>query len=237
MEYIVLRSHCVAAVCVKILKIAVAKGIVNREEADGLSDEQAVQLIFSPGFSTVEAVSDISGRGVGMDVVQENIRRLNGLVEIKTMVGKGTTFKLQLPLTLSIRTVFLFRLVDRIYALPLSSMLETMIVETSQIQRKQSLEMVFFRGQAIPLKRLHPIFFEDQAEIDEAGTASKTVPVMVVGIVEKRVALAVSELIGEQEIVLKPLGNYLGKVHGIEGAAVLADGSVTLVLDVDALIA
>ena len=223
--------------CAKIREIAVAKGIVNREEADELSDEQAVRLIFTPGFSTVEVVSDVSGRGVGMDVVQENIRRLKGLVEIQTKVGKGTTFKLQLPLTLSIRTVFLFKLRGRIYALPLSSILETMIVETSQIQQKQSLEMVFVRGQAIPLKRLHPIFFEDQAEIDDTRAAPKTIPVMVVGIVEKRVALAVSELIEKQEIVLKPLGNYLGKVHGIEGAAVLADGSVTLVLDVDALVA
>jgi len=210
--------------------IAFKRGFMTKEEARSMTDDQAIRLIFAPGFSTAETVTDVSGRGVGMDVVKENVQRLRGILDVQTVVGKGTKFQIQLPLTLAILDVLMVRVAGFCYALPLNTVTETMLISSSDINTMEKQEVIFVRGRAHPLKRLGSIL--------QCGSlvdfTNGTVPVVIVGLAEKRVALAVDELLGKQEVVMKPLGDYLGRVEGIEGASVLGDGTVTLIVDVEA---
>jgi len=214
----------------KIREVAVGKGLLTQEEARLMSDDLAIRFMFTPGFSTSVKVSEVSGRGVGMDVVRENVQRLRGVLDVETAVGKGTVIRIQLPLTLAILDVLLVKVASLTYALQLNMVSETMLIDASEISAIEKNEVIFVRGKALPLKKLGSLLKCASPSADIKGP----VPVVIVRLAEKRVALAVDELLGKQEVVMKSIGDYLGRVEGIEGASVLADGSVTLIVDIEA---
>ena len=214
----------------KIREVAVGKGLLTQEEARLMSDDLAIRFMFTPGFSTSVKVSEVSGRGVGMDVVRENVQRLRGVLDVETAVGKGTVIRIQLPLTLAILDVLLVKVASLTYALQLNMVSETMLIDASEISAIEKNEVIFVRGKALPLKKLGALLKSALPSADIKGP----VPVVIVRLAEKRVALAVDELLGKQEVVMKSIGDYLGRVEGIEGASVLADGSVTLIVDIEA---
>lgn len=215
----------------KMRDSAVQKGIISREEANALTDREAVQLIFLSGFSTAQAVSDVSGRGVGMDIVRENIEKLNGIIDIETELGHGTEFKIKLPLTLAIITGLLVRLSGRTFVIPMSNIAEIVRLERRDIQTVRGEAVIVLRNRVIPILSLHQIL-----NIPEAVSSKHYMSLVIIGAAEKRVAVAVDELLGNQEIVLKSLGGYLGKVNLISGATILGDGNVALILEASALV-
>ncbi|KIL40807.1 chemotaxis protein CheA [Gordoniibacillus kamchatkensis] len=210
---------------------ALNKGIISAEEAERLSDREAIELIFRPGFSTAAAVSDISGRGVGMDIVRSHIEKLNGLIDIDTKLGQGTSFKIRLPLTLAIIIGLLVKLHDQTYIIPMSNIAEIVRVTYDDIQSIRGQSVILLRNQVIPVAWIHEHF-----HIPKADKGRRHIPLVIVGSAEKRLALAVDELIGNQEIVIKSLGSYIGKVDCIAGATILGDGKVALILEVSGII-
>ncbi len=213
----------------KIRSIAVSKGLVGAREE--LSESDISNLIFLPGFSTAEKVTDISGRGVGMDVVKKALNNLGGMVDITTRKGKGTTFTIRLPLTLAIIQALLVEVGEEIYAVPLSSVLETLLVDRTDIKTVGGLPMVQLRGNTLPL-----ISLQEKFDLPAPETASEEVFVVVVGFGDKALGLIVDELRGQQEVVIKSLGDFLNNLPGIAGATILGDGKVTLILDIGSLI-
>lgn len=216
----------------KVLKSAIKKGIVTPEQAEAMSDNEAHQLLFAAGFSTAEVISDISGRGVGLDVVKAKITSLGGNVTIYSTPGKGTNFSVQLPLTLSIIAAMLIRLGSEKYAIPLSSIVETGIVKRSQIRSVHGSKMVEFRGSHIPVVSLGAIF--DVQGYDESEEEETEIVVIRKG--DKLAALTVQDFIGQNEIVIKNLGKYLPEIQGISGGTILGDGQVALIIDPNAFI-
>ncbi|MEK5280599.1 MULTISPECIES: chemotaxis protein CheA [Paenibacillus] len=216
----------------KVLKSAVKKGVITQEQAASMSDDEAFQLLFAPGFSTAEVISDVSGRGVGLDVVKSKISSLGGNVTIYSSPGKGTNFSVQLPLTLSIIAAMLIRLGSEKYAIPLTSIVETGIVKQSQIRTIHGNKMVEFRDSHIPLVSLSRLF--SVPDYDESTEEETEIVVVRKG--ERLVALAVQDFIGQNEIVIKNLGKYLPEVQGISGATILGDGQVALIIDPNAFI-
>ena len=216
----------------KVLKSALKKGVVTSEQAASMSDSEVYQLLFAPGFSTAEVISDISGRGVGLDVVKAKISSLGGHVTIYSTLGKGTNFSVQLPLTLSIIAAMLIRLGSEKFAIPLSSIVETGIVKQSQIRTIHGNKMLEFRNTHIPLVSLSRIF--SIPDFDE--TTEEETEIVVVRKGERLVALAVQDFIGQNEIVIKNLSKYLPEVPGISGATILGDGQVALIIDPNAFI-
>jgi len=216
----------------RVLKKAIDRGIVNPANADSLSDKQIFELLFASGFSTAEVISDISGRGVGLDVVKSKIESLGGSVSVDSVKGEGTTFLIQLPLTLSIISAMLVQVQNEKYAVPLSSIIETAVFRKDQIMMAHRQKVIDFRGKVVPLVSLQEIF-----HVPDAGTAaSDEVAVVIVRKGEKMAGLVVDSFIGQQEIVLKSLGKYLVNVFAISGATILGDGQVALILDCNALI-
>jgi len=216
----------------KVLKKALEKGIVSQSFAETMSDKQIYELLFASGFSTAEVVSDISGRGVGLDVVKTKIESLGGSVGVDSVPGKGTTFLIQLPLTLSIISAMLVQVKNEKYAVPLSSIIETAVFKKDQIMMAHQQKVIDFRGRVVPLVSLEEIFqvpSDRQEESDE-------VAVVIVRKGEKMAGLIVDSFIGQQEIVLKSLGKYLVNVFAISGATILGDGQVALIIDCNALI-
>lgn len=211
----------------KIKDSAVRKGIISEDEAKKMSEQEATHLIFRPGFSTASSVSDVSGRGVGMDIVRNQIEKLSGVIDIETKLGKGTRFKIKLPLTLAIITGLLIKLSGRTFVLPMSSVVEIVRMPPEMIQSIKGDSMVVIREQVLPVVWLH-----DHFNIPRAKQEKKQLPIVVVGTAEKRIALIVDELNGNQEIVVKSLGTYVGKVEGVSGATILGDGRVALILGV-----
>ncbi len=214
----------------KIREVAVRDGLLTIEEARAISDEQAMKFLFAPGFSTSDHVSEVSGRGVGMDVVRENVQRLRGTLDVDTVLGKGTVFRIQLPLTLAILDVLLVKVDGFTYALQLNIVSETMLIDASEICSVEKNEVIFVRGKAYSLRRLASILKRPASSC----WTSRLIPVVIVRIAQKQIALAVDELLGKQEVVMKTIGDYLGHVRGILGASVLADGTVTLIVDIEA---
>ncbi|MHB8073711.1 chemotaxis protein CheW [Desulfosporosinus fructosivorans] len=213
----------------KIRNIAVSKGLVGEKEE--LSERDIANLIFLPGFSTADKVTDISGRGVGMDVVKKALNNLGGIVDITTRKGQGTTFTIRLPLTLAIIQALLVEVGEEIYAVPLSSVLETLLVDRVDIKTVGGLPMVQLRGNTLPL-----ISLQEKFGLPTPETASSEVFVVVVGLGDKALGLIVDELRGQQEVVIKSLGEFLNNLPGIAGATILGDGKVTLILDIGSLI-
>lgn len=216
----------------KVLKSAVKKGVITQEQAANMTDEEAYQLLFAPGFSTAEVISDVSGRGVGLDVVKAKISSLGGNVTIYSSPGKGTNFSVQLPLTLSIIAAMLIRLGSEKYAIPLSSIVETGIVKNTQIRTIHGNKMLEFRNSHIPLVSLSRLF--SVPDYDESTEEETEIVVVRKG--ERLVALAVQDFIGQNEIVIKNLGKYLPEIQGISGATILGDGQVALIIDPNAFI-
>jgi two-component system chemotaxis sensor kinase CheA len=213
---------------------AVERGVVTQEQVDRMSDQEATQLIFAPGLSTAEKLSDVSGRGVGMDVVKANVEKINGTVEVETRKGQGTTFTIRLPLTLAIVQALLVRVAGGIYALPIHSVTETLRIEPDQIHQVNHREAIKLREQVLPLVNLRHVLGLDDGE---ARSDADSRLVVAVHTNNRQVGLIVDNLVGEQEIVIKPLGQLVGDVAGVSGAAILGDGSVALIVDVAALIA
>ncbi|MDF9841363.1 MULTISPECIES: chemotaxis protein CheA [unclassified Paenibacillus] len=216
----------------KILQSAIKKGIITQEQAAGYSDDEAIQLLFAPGFSTAEVISDVSGRGVGLDVVKSKITSLGGNVVVYSTPGKGTNFSVQLPLTLSIIAAMLVKIGSEKYAIPLSSIVETGIVKKTQIRTIHGTRMIEFRNSHIPLLSLSK--FYAIPDFDESTEEETEIVVIRKG--ERLAALAVQDFIGQNEIVIKNLGKYLPEVQGISGATILGDGQVALIIDPNAFI-
>ena len=215
----------------KIKASAVQKGLISQEEADALSEREAIQLIFLSGFSTAQAVSDVSGRGVGMDIVKSNIEKMHGIIDIETDIRAGTEFKIKLPLTLAIITGLLVRLSGRTFVIPMSNIAEIVRVERDGIQSVRGESVIVIRNMVIPVLRLH-----HHLNIPESASDRHHLSLVIVGSAEKRVAVMVDELVGNQEVVLKSLGDFLGKVELISGATILGDGNVALILEASALV-
>ena len=217
----------------KVLQKAIERGIVDPAAAEGLPDAQVFDLLFHSGFSTADKISDVSGRGVGLDVVKTKIESLGGRVLVQSWLGKGTKFSIQLPLTLSIIQAMLVQIADEKYAIPLSSIIETAIIRKADIKRVQKQEVIDFRGKVVPLLYLEKLFSIPRAnpvDLEEEN-------VVIVRKGEKMTALVVDSFIGQQEVVLKSLGKYLtGGVFAISGATILGDGQVALIMDCNALI-
>ncbi|WP_088833248.1 chemotaxis protein CheA [Paenibacillus tyrfis] len=216
----------------KVLKKALENNVLTKEQAARITDDEVNQLIFASGFSTADKISDISGRGVGLDVVKTKIQSLGGQVQLDSAWGKGSKFSVQLPLTLSIISAMLIRLNNEKYAIPLSSIVETMAVRQEQIRSVHGNRMVEYRTGVIPLVSLADLFdVPGGTNISENETQ-----VVIIRKGDKMAALVVDEFIGQQEIVLKTLGKYLTKLFAVSGATILGDGQVALIIDTNALI-
>ncbi|MEA1944860.1 MAG: chemotaxis protein CheA [Euryarchaeota archaeon] len=209
---------------------SVEKGIMKREEADALSDDSALSLIFAPGFSTAEAITDVSGRGVGMDVVKTSIEALGGSVNLRSEIGVGTTVTLQLPLTMAIIQALLVEVADSVYAVPISSVLETVAVPVNSIRTMGQQNLTTLRGNVLPLVWVHDIFGIHAENGHEEVTA------VVVDHGGQHVGLVVDSLIGQQEIAIKSLDGMLAGIKGFAGATILGDGRVIMILDVASLV-
>lgn len=216
-----------------IKRKAVEKKLITSREAEGLSRREALNLIFTPGFSTAEVVTDVSGRGVGMDVVKTNIEKLNGMVDIETEVDKGTTISIKLPLTLVIVQVLLVKVAEEVFAIPLNSVVNTLSISPEQIYPIGKKEVIRVQGTILPLVRLNQILDSHSRAGEENGSRLHAV---VVGVAEQRIALLVNTLLGQQEVVIKSLGDYLGHIPGIGGATIMDDGGVILILDIASLV-
>ncbi|PCL93983.1 chemotaxis protein CheA [Paenibacillus lautus] len=216
----------------KILKNALAKGVVTETEAASMTDDEVNQLLFAPGFSTAEKISDVSGRGVGLDVVKSKIVALGGNVTIYSTPGKGTNFSVQLPLTLSIIAAMLIRMGSEKYAIPLSSIVETGIIKRGQIKHVHGSRMIQFRESMIPVISLSRLF--EVPDFDEEREEETEIVVIRKG--DRLAALTIDDFIGQSEIVIKNLGKYLPAIQGVSGATILGDGQVALIIDANAFI-
>ena len=214
-----------------IRRKAVEKGMVSQEEADNMDDAEAVRLVFLPGFSTAEVITDVSGRGVGMDVVRSKIEALGGHVDVETKIDEGSIFKIKLPLTLAIIQALLVKVQEEMYAIPLGSIDSTININPDSIKTVQNKEVIVLRGQIIPIIRLGNILNVPQASEKE----NEDIFVVVVHLGDRKAGIVVDNLIGQQEIVIKTLGKLLAGLKVISGATVLGDGRVALILDVSAL--
>ncbi|WP_159884360.1 chemotaxis protein CheA [Paenibacillus puerhi] len=216
----------------KVLDKAIQNNVVTKEQASRLSDNEVYSLLFASGFSTADKISDISGRGVGLDVVKTKIESLGGRVQVESTYGVGSKWTVQLPLTLSIISAMLVRLKNEKYAIPLSSIVETAAVKAEQVRSVHGNRMVNYRNSVIPLVSLAELF--DVPGQEDNGTEDTQIVVIRKG--EKLAALVVDEFIGQQEIVLKTLGKYLTNLFATSGATILGDGQVALIIDTNALI-
>ncbi|ARR00084.1 hybrid sensor histidine kinase/response regulator [Campylobacter porcelli] len=206
---------------------ALERGIITEREVDSMSDKEAYSLIFKPGFSMAKQVTNVSGRGVGMDVVKTNIEKLNGIIDIESEVGKGTIMKLKIPLTLAIIQSLLVGSQEEFYAIPLASVKETVRVPVDNIYTIEGKNVLRLRDEVLSLVRLSDLFGVKQ--IFESGDQTY---VVVINVADSKLGIIVDSLIGQEEIVIKSLGNYLQNIRGIAGGTIRGDGKVTLIVDV-----
>ena len=212
----------------QVRRKAVQRGLLA--EAVDLTRQEVFDLIFTPGFSTRDEVTDLSGRGVGMDVVKNNISALSGMIEVDSEVGLGTSISITLPITLAIIKALIVRVCGRTYAIPINAVMETFMLEPDAIRTIERREVVELRQSTLPLLRLGEIF-----DLPEPEGREKRSFVAVAGLAEKRIGIVVDELLGQQDVVIKSLGNALSFVRGIAGAADLGNQKTILVLDVGGL--
>ncbi len=210
----------------KIKAHAISKGLITRKEAEEMKDQNVFDLIFAPGFSTAKSVSQVSGRGVGMDVVKTNITRLNGAIQIDSKIGEGTRFTLKLPLTLAIIQSLLVHVGKETFAIPLHSVLEVVGLKDGDVQTIRGREVIRLREQVMPLVRIGKTLNVKDAHQDDSRSYA-----VIVGIAHHRLGLIVDDLIGQKEIVIKPLGSFLKKTPAIAGSTILGDGRVIMILD------
>jgi len=206
------------------------KGIITEREADSMSDKEAFNLIFKPGFSTAASVTSVSGRGVGMDVVKTNIEKLNGIIDVDSEIDKGTIIKLKIPLTLAIIQALLVGVQEEFYAVPLGSVLETVRIPLDEIYTVEGKNVLRLRDEVLSLVRLSDIF-----GVDRVFDNNEHAYVVVIGLAESKLGIIVDSLVGQEEIVIKSMGDYLKGIEGIAGATIRGDGRVTLIVDVAAL--
>ena len=210
----------------KVKESAVKKQIMTAQAAESLSKHEIINLIFHTGFSTSQTVSDVSGRGVGMDIVRSHIDKLNGIIDVETKPGEGTKFSIKLPLTLAILTGLLVKVNGETYAIPMSNVIEIVRKPENELESVNGQTVAVIREKVLPLIWLHDYFNVSR------GKKGKNVFIVFLGVAEKRLGLVVDELVGNQEIVIKPLGSYIGKAAGFSGATILGDGSVACILDI-----
>jgi len=214
----------------KIRKLALGKGLIDNNQAQSMNDDEARQLLFLPGFSTSKEVTETSGRGIGLDVVKNTVTSFNGLIEIDSQLDRGTTFTIKLPLTLAIINALMVEVSGEIFAIPLSGVQESIKIASSSIHTVADGEIIQLRDRLLPIVRLDQFFTLGR------GNSNAEEYVVVVGSGEKRGGLVVDRLIGQQEIVIKGIDDYLGELPGISGGTVLGDGSVAMILDIASLI-
>jgi two-component system chemotaxis sensor kinase CheA len=214
----------------RVREVVIARGLATPEAVRELSRREVTNLIFVPGFSTAKQVTELSGRGVGLDVVKNNIANLSGIIELQTEVGRGTRFEITLPVTLAFIRALVVAVSGRTYAVPLSSVLEILEVRARDVRTLSTREVVSLRGATLPLVRLGRFF-----DLDGARSADAFF-VVVVGLAQERIGIAVDDLVGQQDVVVKPLGAQLHGVRGIAGATDLGSRRTVLVLDVGAII-
>ena len=215
----------------KVKQKAIEKGHITAEQAEKMSDKDAIELLFRPSFSTAEQISELSGRGVGLDVVRTNVESLGGSIEAKTELGVGSTFTIRLPLTLAIIQALMAEVGMEKYAIPLGSIQTIEDIAISDVKFVQGKEVISIRGSVIPIIRLRDVL---DVEDDEEERTRLTVVIVNKG--EKQAGLVIDHLIGQQEIVIKSIGQYINNVKMIGGATILGDGEVALILDVNALV-
>ncbi len=210
----------------KMRQVAVKKGLMSMEEAKQLDDHEAIELIFAPGFSSAEKITDISGRGVGMDVVRTNIKNLKGSVSVTSEIDKGSRITLSLPLTLAIIDALMIDVAGELFAIPLDSVSETTKIEASRLTDVKGRKAVTLRGEVLGIMDLRAILALPSCEEER-----EELSIVVIHDNNRRLGLVVDRLLERQEIVIKPLGEYLGNIEGISGATILGDGGVILILD------
>ncbi|MBT2573337.1 chemotaxis protein CheA [Bacillus sp. ISL-51] len=215
----------------KILEKALERNVITDREAETLEDNEIYELIFAPGFSTADQISDISGRGVGLDVVKNKLESLGGSVSVKSAEGQGSLFSIQLPLTLSIISVLLIKLEEETFAIPISSIIETAVIDKKDILQTHDREVIDFRGQIVPI-----VYLKKEFNITDTKEDAEQFHMIVVKKGDKSTAFVVDSFIGQQEVVLKSLGDYLTNVFAISGATILGNGEVALIIDCNALI-
>lgn len=208
----------------------VEKGIISDREAETMTDKEAYALVFKAGFSTAKVVTNVSGRGVGMDVVKTNIEKLNGIIDVESELGTGTTLKLKIPLTLAIIQSLLVGVQEEFYAIPLASVIETVRISQDEIYTVENKSVLRLRNEVLPLVRLADIF-----GVDSVFDNSEQAYVVVIGLAENKIGVIVDFLIGQEEVVIKSLGSYLKGTEGIAGATIRGDGRVTLIVDIAAM--
>lgn len=211
---------------------AISKGFITQEKAKELSKQEAYNLIFHPGFSTAEVVTNVSGRGVGMDVVKTNVAKLRGTIAVESEVNRGTTIILRLPLTLAIISGMIVKACNQTLVIPLHSVIEVIRVNKNQIETVRGREVINLRDSILPIIGLEELL--DNAENGHKKD-SEWQYIVEVGIAEKRFGIKVDDLVGQQEVVIKSLGNYLGKIDGIAGSTIMGDGTVVIILDINEL--
>ena len=212
----------------KVKQKAISKGLIHPNKI--ISDQEAYQLIFLPGFSTADKISNVSGRGVGLDVVKTMIEKLNGTVSVSSEHGKGTKFSIRLPLTLAIIQGLLVRVGKEVYSIPIASVIESQRVKIEDISTIDNYEVLNVRNEVISILRLSRLFNIKETENKEYSF------VVIVGSEEKKIGVMVDALIGEEDVVIKPLRDQFTNSPGIAGASVLGDGSVSLIIDVRQLL-
>ncbi|MDD4602101.1 MAG: chemotaxis protein CheA, partial [Negativicutes bacterium] len=211
---------------------AVEKNLITQAEADKMDNNEAVRLVFLPGFSTADTVTDVSGRGVGMDAVKNKIESLGGMVDVETKINAGSRFKIRLPLTLAIIQALLIKVTEEIYAIPLGSIDSTISITQSDIKTIQNQEVILLRGQIIPIIRLSEVLGSQQG----SDKMQDELFIVIVHFGDNKAGIVVDNLIGQQEIVIKSLGKLLAGIKVIAGATILGNGQVALILDVSALL-
>lgn len=211
---------------------AVSKGLISAERAKELSRQEILNLIFLPGFSTAEVVTNISGRGVGMDVVKTNVTKLRGIINVESTAGAGTKIIIKLPLTLAIIPGMIVKVKEQSIVIPLNTVLEVLRVHRENIYSINQKPVIKMRDSVLPLVSVEEILFGNE-NIDENKIWQY---VVVVGIAEKRYGIKVDGLVGQKEVVIKSLGNYFGKIQGIAGSTIMGDGSVVMIVDINELL-
>ncbi len=215
----------------KIKQKAIAKGTITQEQGDAMTDKEIIDLLFRPSFSTAEKISDVSGRGVGLDVVKTKIESLGGDVEVRTVLGQGSNFIIRLPLTLAIIQSLMVELGTEKYAIPLGSIQTIEDVPVSDVKYVQTKEVINLRGTVIPLIRLNEVL-----DVESVKAQDENLTVVIVTKGDKLAGFVVDNLIGQQEIVIKSIGKYINNSKMISGATILGDGEVALILDVNTLV-
>jgi two-component system chemotaxis sensor kinase CheA len=213
----------------KVKRKAIERGLITPEQAAEMSDEEAINLIFLPGFSTKEQVTDVSGRGVGMDVVKDVVKSLNGSVSVHSEVGKGTTFVLKLPVSMAIIQALLIEVQNEVYAVPINNILESIEIKRENLKSIGGKEVIVLRGEIIPVIMLHELFNLPVPDKEEF-------PALVVDLGAQKVAIGVDELLHKKDIVIKSLGKMLSHISRFAGATILGDGSVVLIIEINGLL-